>query len=65
LRIHSIGIRNYKSLRDVSIGDVPGISVLVGDNGSGKSTFIDVFGFLKDCLKDDVRIALGKRGGFG
>jgi predicted ATPase len=38
--------------------------VIVGANGVGKSTLFDVFGFLRDCLKDNVRPALAKRGGF-
>ena len=40
------------------------MAVLLGANGSGKSTFFDVFGFLSDSLKDNVTIALNKRGGF-
>lgn len=44
--------------------DVPGFCVLVGANGVGKSTFFDVFGFLRDCLVNNVRQALAKRGGF-
>ena len=64
MRICSISIRNYRALRDVTMDDIPGFVVLVGANGTGKSTLIDVFRFLKDCLKDDVRVALRKRGGF-
>ncbi len=44
--------------------DLPKMAVLLGANGSGKSTFFDVFGFLRDALKDNVTIALNKRGGF-
>ncbi len=44
--------------------DIPGFAVLVGANGSGKTTFIKVFDFLKDCLKENVRYALQKKGGF-
>lgn len=38
--------------------------VLLGANGSGKSTFFDVFGFLSDALQNNVNIALNRRGGF-
>lgn len=38
--------------------------VVVGANGSEKSTLFDVFGFLYDCLKGNVRQALDKRGRF-
>lgn len=44
--------------------NIQGLAVLVGANGTGKSTFIGVFDFLNDCLKTDVRAALQKRGGF-
>ena len=44
--------------------NIQGLAVLVGANGTGKSTFIGVFDFLNDCLKTDVRAALQRRGGF-
>ena len=64
MRITGIRVRNFKSLRDFEMTDIPGFAVLVGANGTGKSTFIDVFDFLKDCLQDNVRTALQRRGGF-
>ena len=64
MKICSIAIKNYRALREITLEDIPGFVVLVGANGTGKSTLIDVFRFLKDCLKDDVRVALRKRGGF-
>lgn len=44
--------------------DIPNFAVLIGANGTGKSTFIDVFGFLRDCLLGNVRVAVQKRAGF-
>jgi SMC domain protein len=44
--------------------DIPPFCVVIGANGSGKSTLFDVFGFLRDCLKNDVSRALQARGGF-
>ena len=38
--------------------------IIVGANGSGKSTFFDIFGFLSDALRGNVRQALQKRGGY-
>ena len=64
MRITGIRVSNFKSLQDFSMQDIPGFAVLVGANGTGKSTFIDVFDFLKDCLQDNVRTALQRRGGF-
>jgi predicted ATPase len=46
------------------LNDLPNFCVVVGANGSGKSTLFDVFGFLHDCLKGNVRQALDARGRF-
>ena len=64
MRIEQIRLKNFKMFQDVTVKGVQPFSVLVGANGTGKSTFFDVFGFLRDCLKDNVRAALTRRGGF-
>jgi len=64
MRIETIRIRNYRTLNDVVLKDVPAYAVFVGANGSGKTTLFDVFGFLKACLLGNVRSALQIRGGF-
>jgi len=64
MKIESIRLRNFRAFRDVHLVDVPSFLVVVGANGSGKSTLFDVFGFLHDCLKSNVRQALDKRGRF-
>ena len=48
----------------MEISDLSSFSVFLGANGSGKSTLFDVFGFLSDALRDNVKTALNKRGGF-
>lgn len=64
MRIEQITIKNYKALRDVTIKDIPMMSVFLGVNGAGKTTLFDVFGFLHDALRDNVYTALAKRGGY-
>lgn len=64
MHIEEIRLKNFKALQDIQLQGLPKFCVLLGANGSGKTTFFDVFGFLKDCLKENVRIALAKRGGF-
>jgi predicted ATPase len=69
-----IRIRNYKSLRDVTLGQIgygqgeslPSLSCFIGPNGCGKSSLLDAFGFLADCLREGVESACDKsqRGGF-
>lgn len=64
MHVQAVSVRNFRALQNVALEDLPGFTVLVGANGSGKSTFVDVFGFLRDCLVGDVRSALQARGGF-
>lgn len=64
MRIESIRLKNYKAFRDATLKDIPPFLVVVGANGAGKTTLFDVFGFLHDCLKGNVRQALDSRGRF-
>lgn len=64
MKIESIRLKNFKVFKDVHLTDIPSFLVIVGANGSGKSTLFDVFGFLHDCLKTNVRQALDSRGRF-
>lgn len=64
MKIESIRLKNFKTFRDVYLPHIPPFLVVVGANGTGKSTLFDVFGFLHDCLRSNVRQALDKRGRF-
>jgi predicted ATPase len=64
MKIESIYIENFKVFKNTHIKNLPQMAVLLGTNGSGKSTFFDVFGFLSDALQNNVTIALNRRGGF-
>lgn len=64
MQIESLQLRNYKSFQNAALVDIPRLCVVVGANGTGKSTLFGVFGFLKDCLLFNVRHALQQRGGF-
>ena len=63
-QIESIRIRNYRCFRDISLDGLPRMTVIVGANGSGKSTFFDVLTFLKDALAQNVATAVARRGGY-
>lgn len=43
--------------------DIPRLAILIGANGTGKSTLFSVFGFLRDAMNTNVRTALSKLGG--
>lgn len=64
MQIESLRIKNFRVFKDVTVKDLPAMAVFVGQNGVGKTTFFDVFGFLHDCLTNNVRAALSMRGGF-
>lgn len=65
MRIIAIKIKNYRVFRHLEINHIPPFCVLIGANGTGKSTLFDLFGFLRDALKNNIRQALQIRGGFG
>ncbi len=64
MKIEKIRIKNFKVFRDTEIRDLPNMCVFLGANGSGKSTLFEIFGFLSDALKSNVKTALTKRGGY-
>jgi predicted ATPase len=64
MKIESIRVRNYKTFQNLELTDLPELAIFVGANGSGKTTLFDLFGFLSDSLKNNIRQALAKRGGF-
>lgn len=63
-RIEEVTIGNFRSLQKVSFKAMTPLTVLLGANGSGKSTFFDVFAFLSDCFSEGLRRAVDKRGKF-
>nr|VFK55941.1 MAG: Predicted ATPase [Candidatus Kentron sp. TUN]VFK62096.1 MAG: Predicted ATPase [Candidatus Kentron sp. TUN] len=63
MKIESIRLKNFKSFKDVTISDIPRFCVLVGANGTGKSTLFKVFEFLKEALSGNIHTALVKLGG--
>jgi predicted ATPase len=63
MKIESIRLKNFRAFRDVHMRDVPGFCVLIGANGTGKSTLFSVFSFLRDAMTTNVTAALGRLGG--
>jgi predicted ATPase len=64
MKIEGIKLKNYKTFEDLELNNLPSLAVFVGANGTGKTTLFDVFGFLSDSLKNNVRQAIQIRGGF-
>ena len=61
--IESLCIKNYRVLRDIELKQLKPLTVFLGANGSGKSTFFDVFVFLSECFIVGLHQAWNKRGG--
>jgi predicted ATPase len=70
-RIEGIQIKNYRALRDVTLGrlwtlqdaePLTPMTAVIGKNGVGKSSLFDAFGFLADCLRVGVEEACDSRG---
>ena len=64
MRLESIRLKNFKSFRDATMDDLPPLCVVVGANGTGKTTLFKVFGFLKHCMRFNARKAVQHEGGF-
>jgi predicted ATPase len=64
MKIESIRLKNFKVFQDITMINIPPFCVVVGANGTGKSTLFEVFGFLKDCLTYNVGAAMQSRGGW-
>lgn len=63
MHIESIRLKNFKSFKDAHMKDIPKFCVIVGANGTGKSTLFSVFEFLREALDSNVHIALVRLGG--
>ena len=70
-RIQGFSIKNYGVLRDITIGklwntqqnqSLTPMTVVIGKNGTGKSSLFDALDFLADCLKSGVEEACDARG---
>ena len=64
MKFVAIKIKNYRVFENIEIKNIPDLCVIIGANGTGKSTLVDIFGFLRDALKNNIRQALQIRGGF-
>ena len=63
MKIERLRVKNFRAFKDVEMRDIPRFAILVGANGTGKSTLFTVFGFLRDAMNTNVRVALSKLGG--
>lgn len=62
-QIESLRLKNFRAFQNVHLKNIPRFCVLVGANGTGKSTLFSVFAFLRDAMTTNVTAALGRLGG--
>ena len=63
MQVTQITLKNFRAFQNVEMRDIPRFAVLVGANGTGKSTMFQVFAFLRDAMTTNVTTALAKLGG--
>lgn len=63
MKIEYLRLKNFKAFKNAEMRDIPNFAVIVGANGTGKSTIFQVFGFLKDAMTSNINTALVKLGG--
>lgn len=70
-KIEGFRVRNFRALQNVTLGKLwnlqdpaplSPLTVVIGQNGVGKSSLFDAFGFLADCLRHGVEEACDMRG---
>ncbi len=70
-KLEGFRVINFGVLKDITFGrlwnrqenaPLTPLTVVIGKNGTGKSTLFDAFGFLSDCLKSGVEEACDARG---
>ena len=63
--IRKISVDGFRSLTDFELVIDPGLNILVGPNGSGKTNIISFFEFLSAIVSNPVSEAVSILGGAG
>ena len=64
MRIKSLKVRNFTSLADIDLPDLPNLVVFIGKNSSGKSNLIDALALLFSEFGPDLQRNLGAADSF-
>ncbi|MBR0656256.1 AAA family ATPase [Plastoroseomonas arctica] len=63
--IHSVQIDGFRSLDGFSLNFSPGLNILVGPNGSGKTNVIEFFQLVSQLSRKNIKDAISLAGGVG
>ena len=59
----AVDIKNFRSIRTTTLELRPGLNILIGPNGSGKTNLLAGLKFLRDVFRQGVALAIAKGGG--
>lgn len=62
--IKSIEIKNFKSIVNIKIDNIPNFSVFAGANGCGKSNFFEALEFIRDVVRNGAMESIKKHNGY-
>ena len=62
--LNSLHIKNFKSLTNIKIDNIPNFSVFAGSNGSGKSNLFEALEFIRDVIRYGANEAIKKHNGY-
>ena len=62
--LESLHIKNFKSIVDFKIDNIPKFAVFAGTNGSGKSNIFEALEFIRDVVRNGVQDATKKHNGY-
>lgn len=62
MALKKLKVKNFKSFKEIEI-DFNHLNVLIGANAAGKSSFVQIFEFLRNIIKHDLKNAISMQGG--
>jgi predicted ATPase len=62
VKLNKISLEGYKSIKQCRDLKLEKLNVLIGANGSGKSNFLSFFKLLKEAMKGELQIFVGRNG---
>jgi len=61
--LHRLLVKNFRILHNVELKSISPITVLIGENGSGKTTVLEILSFLSDCFTLGLQKTWDRYGG--
>ncbi|MBQ6472831.1 MAG: AAA family ATPase [Victivallales bacterium] len=65
MRLEALRLKNFRAFKNATMAHIPNFCIIVGANGTGKSTVFSVFEFLKNAMSGNVNLALAQNTSYG